>query len=203
MKRMPYTRPTDHYDERIVEIDEQLCSLIKARKDLSLNNPGYPPFEKISDWAAKFGLYEDFLKSLFGQLRNEEFYRPRVEPSVFLKQVPVLKAVEKDGDMYTVTFIRQYDNASVIYLNVDYQPLGWEEHQPHRHHRFLELKMDGYDTRNNGGSGGQDHQTYQFVVVPPVPDDLANFRLEFVEYTSPLGDPTGFKVSFLDLFTKD
>lgn len=32
MKRLPYERPTEHYDERIVDIDEQLCSLSRVMR---------------------------------------------------------------------------------------------------------------------------------------------------------------------------
>lgn len=60
MKRMQFIRPTEHYDQRITDIDEQICALIKQRKERSDNNPGFPSFEYISDWAAKFELYEDF-----------------------------------------------------------------------------------------------------------------------------------------------
>jgi hypothetical protein len=142
MKRMPYVRPTDYYDDRIVDIDEQICGLIKQRKNISNNNPGYPPFGKIESWATNFGLYEDFLKSLFGLLRNEEHFRLRVEPAVFRKQLPILKSVEQDGDMYTVTFVRQYENASVVDLHIDFKPIvgiEWEERPRQRHHRHLEL----------------------------------------------------------------
>ena len=40
MQRMPFERPTDHYDERLSSIDEKICSLLKERKDLSNGNPG-------------------------------------------------------------------------------------------------------------------------------------------------------------------
>jgi hypothetical protein len=46
---MPFKRPTTHYDQRINEIDEQLCKLIKQRKEISNNNPGFPPLEYISN----------------------------------------------------------------------------------------------------------------------------------------------------------
>lgn len=30
MKRMPFERPTEHYDERIFNIDEQICALLNT-----------------------------------------------------------------------------------------------------------------------------------------------------------------------------
>lgn len=187
--------PRDYYDERIVDIDEQICSLIQQRKNFSNNNPGFPPFEKIASWASKYGLYEDLLKSLYDILRNEEHFRPRVEPAVFRKQLPVLKSVENDGDMYTVTFIRQYENASVVYLHIDFKPIEQKERPRQKHHRYLEMKLgDGYDCRNNGGNGSEDYQSFQFVVAPPIRDDLSNIHLVFEEYKSLKGEATEIKV---------
>ena len=103
MKRMPFERPTEHYDERISKIDEQICEMLKLRKQLSHNNPGFPPFEYISEWAETFELYEDFLKVVFGTLRSEEHYKPMVDPSDFRKHIPVLKSVEKGNFFYTLT----------------------------------------------------------------------------------------------------
>ncbi len=33
MKWMPFIRPTEHYDQQIIDIDEQIYALIKQRKD--------------------------------------------------------------------------------------------------------------------------------------------------------------------------
>ncbi len=37
-----------------------------------------------------------------------------VEPKGFLKNTPILKSFEKDDVFYSVTFIRQFENASVV-----------------------------------------------------------------------------------------
>jgi hypothetical protein len=122
MKRLPFERPTKYYDEHLYPIDEQLCSLLKQRKEASNNNPGFPPLEDISKWSEKYNLYEDLLRSLFGVLENDDHFRPRVEPVDFQKYIPVLKSVEKDQCFYSVTFIRQYANASVVNFNIDWEP---------------------------------------------------------------------------------
>ena len=196
LKRMKFERPTDHYDEGIVAVDEQICALLKQRKEISNNNPGYPPFELIAKWAQRFDLYEDFLKSLFGNLRSEEIYRPHVEPAIFRKHIPVLKSVVIGEDIYSVTFIQQYDNASVVNLHIDSVP---HEHDgdyppPHRHRHFELSIGENYDCHANGGGGGNDHMTYRFVVNPPLPDVLSGLQFIFVELKSPFGEPTGFDV---------
>lgn len=39
MKRLPFEHPTDLYDDKLFSIDEQLCSLLKERKDISSSKP--------------------------------------------------------------------------------------------------------------------------------------------------------------------
>ena len=136
MKRMPFERPTDHYDERILSIDEQICALLKERKDVSNNNPGFPPTEQIAEWAKKYDQYEDVLNSIFSTLRMEEEFKPRVEPENFIKHLPILKSVEKNDRLYTITFIRQFENASVVQLNIDWEEKT-EDIDDHRHLRHM------------------------------------------------------------------
>ncbi|PLR78320.1 hypothetical protein CU633_05785 [Bacillus sp. V3-13] len=138
MKRMPFESPTDHYDERILPIDEQICALLRQRKDISNNDPGFPPLETISNWAEKFDLYEDLLTSLFGMLRNDEEFRPYVDPVGFRKNIPILKSVENGDHLYSVTFVRQYENASVVNLNIDWEETNESPSYLHRH-SFFEL----------------------------------------------------------------
>ncbi|WP_342352009.1 hypothetical protein [Neobacillus soli] len=141
MERLPFERPTEHYDDRVFSIDEQICVLLKKRKEVSNNNPGFPPPEYITKWAGQFELYEDLLNSVFGTLRMEDEFKPRVEPKNFIKHLPILKSVEKDAKLYTVTFIRQFENASVVQLNIDWDNSNDEQDDLHRlrhhHHRFF------------------------------------------------------------------
>lgn len=76
MKRLPFEPPTEHYDKNIEAIDEQICDLMKQRKELSNNNPGFPSKQLIADWSTKYDFYEDFLNSVFAHFLNEEIYKP-------------------------------------------------------------------------------------------------------------------------------
>lgn len=180
---------------RISSIDEQICTLIKERKELSMNNPGFPLDEYISHWAEKFNLYEDLLKSVFGTLRMEEEFKPRVEPKNFIKHIPILKSVEIDKKLYTVTFIRQFENASVVQLNVDWDGSN-DTHEYTRHHHSFEMNIgEQYDCRFFGGGGSTDRYTHNFIVSPPIPDDPSGLSITFVEYDSFFKDkPTGIEV---------
>lgn len=189
MERMPFRKPTDHYEEGIKHIDEKICELISKRKEVSKDNPGYPPFEYISSWSEKFNLYEDFLKSLFGALMNEKMYKPLIKPEGFQRTLPVLKCIEVDNRLFSVTCIRQYSNASVVNFNADWDSTSESlEDVSRRHTNFQLFINDQYDCQMLNGTGGSGHFHYNFVVSPALPDDLSGIELVFKEYEHPFID---------------
>ncbi|GLX67719.1 hypothetical protein [Paenibacillus glycanilyticus] len=200
MKRLPMKRPTDHYDARLFKIDEQLCALLEERREMSNQNPGYPPFNSIESWAERYRLYPDFLKTVFSVLMNEEAYLPVVEPSGFRKYVPILSFVELDNQIYTLSGIKQYDNASIVNLSIhgDYRE---REEELSRKHLHLELELgEGYDSYIDQGTSSGANAAYAFVVTPALPDDLSGMALAFREYERPLRkQPTGKEIIFSDL----
>lgn len=197
MKRMPFEPPTDDYHEKIEAIDEEICRLIKERKDLSNNDPGFPNKHRIKKWAKKYHFYEDFLNSVFSHFLNEEIYKPVVEPKGYLKNIPILKSFQKDDIFYAVTFIRQFENASVVHLNIDSHSSEdvTEWHERERTHFELSIQTDEnqYECRNEGGGGSIGHETYAFIVSPALPDDISKYKLVFREYKIPFHKPTGFQ----------
>ncbi|CAM3270621.1 hypothetical protein PALU110988_12640 [Paenibacillus lupini] len=192
MRRLPMERPTDHYDARLFKIDEQICALLEERREISNQNPGYPPFKSIESWADRYHLYEDYLKSLFGLLMNEEHFLPVVEPSGFRKYLPVLRHVEREGIIYTLSGIRQYENASVICLSIH----GDDQEQSKHTHIELELG-EGYHCRIDQGTSSGGNVAYGFVVSPALSDDLGGITFVFSEYERPLKKkPTGTEIVF-------
>ena len=189
----------DYYDQQLLMMDEQLCALLKQRKEISNNNPGQPPNESISKWAEKYGVYEDLLNSLFGLLKNEEIFRPQVEPNNFRRHLSVMKAIEQAERLYSITFIRQYDSASVIYLTIDWDapnisdPL--EEIRRSRSEGAFHLYInDNFYCRPTGKKGSEGHFTQKFVVSPALPDDLTGLSLFFTEYADHFQEnPTGLE----------
>ncbi|WP_175639114.1 hypothetical protein [Metabacillus schmidteae] len=187
MKRMPFEPPTDHYDKRVFSIDERLCVLLKERKEISNNNPGFPPLEDIQQWSEKYDLYEDLLRAIFGTIENDDHFRPQIEPTDFVRYIPVSKSVIIDDTIYSAVFIRQYKNASVINFNIDWEPN--EDSLDERFHRqcFWDLYIgEEYDSRITGGSGTDGHLSYNFIVSPPISDDVSNLKLIFKEYKMPI-----------------
>lgn len=195
MKRMAFKRPTTHYDERIKQIDEKICELINQRKETSNNNPGYPSFEYISSWAEKFDLYEDLLKSVFSSLWNEKIYIPLVEPEGFRRNLSVLKLIEIDNRLFSVTSIRQYSNSSIVNFNIDWDNTGDSSERQSRHTNFELFISEQYDCRMSDGCGGDGHFHYNFIVSPPLPDNLSGIELIFREYNLPFRDkPIGEEI---------
>lgn len=198
MERMRFEPPTDHYEERIVETDEQVCKLIKQRKELSHNNPGFPTQKYISDWSKKYGFCENFLNSIFANLLNEDMYKPVVEPKNFLKNIPIVKSFEKDDAFYSVTFVRQFENASVVHLNINSNFIGAMSEWNQSEHSHFELSIKAEDTpfecRNEGGGGSLGNETYTFIVSPALPDDVSKYKLVFKEYKMPFKKETDFEI---------
>ncbi|MGO0061175.1 hypothetical protein ACTID9_14330 [Brevibacillus fluminis] len=198
MKRIQFERPTEYYDEQLLPIDEQICALLQQRKKISNHNPGYPPFEYIERWANLYGLYEDYLKSVFGTLRSEELYKPQIEPNGFRMHIPVLKSIENDGYLYTVTSVRQYENASVITLTADWDvTIDSSTNLHNRRHFDLQIEGD-YDCRMDRWEGNSGDSSYHFVVSPPLPDEISGMEFRFVEYRRPFKEqPTGYEIRMI------
>jgi hypothetical protein len=167
------------------------------RKELSKNNPGFPTKQLIADWSIKYNFYEDFLNSVFAHLLNEEIYKPVVEPKGFLKNIPILKSFEKDNVFYSVTFVRQYENASVVHFNIDREYVDDEMSRSFREPTFFNLSIEGneveYDCQNEGGGGSGGHESYTFIVSPALPDDFSELKLVFKQCKVPFQKPTGFE----------
>lgn len=180
-----FQRPTNHYDERVKEIDEEICRLIKQRSG-TVEDPGMPTDELIRAWAKKYDFYEDFLNGLFGHILAEAHFHPQIEPKGFVKSIPILSSFEKDALFYAITSVRQYENASVLYLSVDHDTYDADE--AHLAHAMighdLELRVVGsngikYSCQNRGGGGFDGHTAFQFIIAPPLPEDLQGITLKF------------------------
>lgn len=68
----------------------------------------------------------------------------RCKPNGFRKHLPILKSVELDDHIYTMTFIRQYENASVVHFHIDWEEETDDEMIHSRHFRnrhFWDLQI--------------------------------------------------------------
>lgn len=187
MKARSFELPTEHYHEPLAPIDEQICALIAKRKELSDNNPGFPNLALITGWCERYELNEAMIHSFFTGMYNENHFLDPflVEPTDFLKFVAILKFVQIDSILYSVTHMKQYNNASVIYIETE---VNNSEPYVRLGNARVELFISpDYQIRQNGGSGHDKGIQYSFVVSPPLPDDVTGleFRLSIKPYHIP------------------
>ncbi|MFE4242234.1 hypothetical protein [Peribacillus butanolivorans] len=79
-----------------------------------------------------------------------------LKPTGFRKHISVLKSIEKDDHVYSVTVIRQYENASVIQLHIYWDEAKDLPMELHHHNTFELFLGEQYDCRQDraGGSTG-------------------------------------------------
>lgn len=179
-----FERKDGYYNEKLQPVDEKICELLKQRKELAEGNPGHPLKVVVKEWAEKYGFYEEYLHTVFSTLKLEDRYKPRVKPNEFRCQIPVMRSAEQLGVFYSVVTVRQYSNASVAILSAD-----WEEsfnlHYSERIHREFVLEIQGdqpYDCRMENGSGTTGKMSQNFIISPPLPDDLSNIEFRVRAY---------------------
>ncbi|SHN50536.1 hypothetical protein [Desulfitobacterium chlororespirans] len=185
MNAMPFHPPTDYYCKELAPLDEEICSLLAKRKELSNQNPGFPDPDLIAQWSQAFGLKEYWLCLVFAHLLSEEQIHIPVEPVEFLRFIPVLRSVTVDKLSHTVTYLKQYSNASIVYIETEVitpEPFG------HLGHAMFELSIaPEYLCTLNGGGGSGKTMQHSFVVTPPLPDDVS--EVEFHFKVKPLPEP--------------
>ena len=187
----PIERTNSYYNESLLSIDKKLCELLNDRKKIIKSNLGFPPDKVVSSLADEYGFQKEYLQSLFSTIEMEEHYEPTMEPVEFQKYLPVLKAYGDQKVLYTVTYIRQYANASVLYLHMD-----WEEKEDTNFYPdILDLIInDTYFCHSEGGGGTTGHASHSYIISPALPDDVSGIELIFKEPGRPFKvNSTGFE----------
>jgi len=177
--REMFHAPVGYYCESLAAIDEQICALFAERKVISENNPGFPSLDLISAWCKQYNLSKHEVWSIFSSMSNESSSLPQeqIEPTEFLRFVPILKSVELDNIFYAVTYMKQYKNASVVSLEVE---LNSSEENIRLEYAGFELFISpNYQCRPARGGGDDKGIQHSFVVTPSLPDDVTGleFRL--------------------------
>ncbi|KLU62369.1 hypothetical protein CEB3_c12300 [Peptococcaceae bacterium CEB3] len=189
---LPFRPPTDYYCGGLDQLDEEICALLSKRKQLSNDNPGYPGFDRIAAWSQKFGLNEDSLRRIFAvYILNEKRFQPPIQPEGFLKFIPILKCLETDDVRYAVSHMKQYKNASIVYVEIE---LKMDDPFVHLTHANIELSISPeYECRIRTGHGDMKSIQRSFVVVPALPDDVRG--VEFCVTSKPAETPNFQEIS--------
>ncbi len=180
MRMMPFRPPTEYYDERLEDIDAHIAELVAERHTLSEGNPGFPRAEYLNDWAVRYDTPLRLLQHLFAFLHHRPDVRERVEPEEFLRFVPLMSSQQHEGILVMVPHIRQYNNCSVVLVELEGPGVGGGRF----HHVEIRLTIEGYDSVPAEGSGTQHHADRSFIVTPPIPDDEVPRLNMTIEYQS-------------------
>lgn len=176
---------TTYYDTRLQSIDEKICALIRERKTIAGDNPGLPSEEIFQSWGKTYGHYPDMLRDIFAAMRNEELFKPRVEPKKFHGFVTVMSGKNFGDQFFCVTHLRQYENTSVLSLSIS-SPVDYKEryadHDERREVDYeLEIPNSNYDCRSDNGSGSDGLWVRNYIIAPAIPDELPDLKLIFRE----------------------
>lgn len=193
MNEMPSTH------QKRLAIDEQICALLFQRKELSAHTKDSPTDEMMKEWAQKYGLDDTYLAMIFSVVKSEKYYQSRVEPVGFRHYIPVLQSQEVGDRIYTISYVRQYENASVVQLLIDwdYEEDSYQDIRQRLNRNYLGLFIDHhYKCQHEGASGSDGHVSNRYVVTPPLPNDIQGFSFIFTEYKDVFEEkPTGFTVT--------
>ncbi|MCR8852577.1 hypothetical protein [Lysinibacillus fusiformis] len=193
MNEMPSTH------QKRLAIDEQICALLFQRKELSAHTKDSPTDEMMKEWAQKYGLDDTYLAMIFSVIKSEKHYQSRVEPVGFRHYIPVLQSQEVGDRIYTISYVRQYENASVVQLLIDwdYEEDSYQDIRQRLNRNYLGLFIDHhYECQHKGASGSGGHVSNRYVVTPPLPNDIQGFSFIFTEYKDVFEEkPTGLTVT--------
>lgn len=182
MSSMNFEPPSDYYDERVASIDEKICELVKERKEHAEGNPGFPMQTFINEWAQKYDFSASFLNGVFSTLFFEEMHGPVIEPQNFIKNVSVMRTKEANDCFYSILWMRQFENASVVYLSVS----ETEEVRMKFHTLTITGTDEEFNCLSEGGGGSDGNLIYTFIVTPALPEDVSNYQFVINESERPL-----------------
>jgi hypothetical protein len=90
-----------------------------------------------------------------------------------------MKLVEENSKAFLVTHMRQYENATVLYFQVD-SKFENQEQGPRPVHTEWELSLGPeYDCYTNDGSGNNQQWIQRFVISPRLPDNAKDLVFNF------------------------
>lgn len=167
----------NHYSPEIQNIDEQLLTLMRQRKELSEGKHTFPDQELLHELADKFGMAVEKVSLTLHLLNGQQHPMYRTEHEELQDVLPIMRKKQSEDCEYVLTHAMQYASYSVITLEINYlkEEAGEVRLQPN-----LTLAVIGeqdYIVQRFGGRGGGRQAQLQYHVTPPLPQRLD--RTEF------------------------
>lgn len=169
--------PTDHYDERVKSIDEEIAASIAKRQAVAEGHPGFPRAEYLEAWANQHALPVSILQQTFRVLQRWPVSRERVIPERYLRFIPLMRTKNLGDIRVFIPYVRQYSNCGLILVEVEGAIGG-------RGGLDIRLIIEGYDCQFHGGRGDRFAADHVFLVTPPIPDAIIQTLTMTVEFES-------------------
>ncbi|AEW07021.1 hypothetical protein Sulac_3593 (plasmid) [Sulfobacillus acidophilus DSM 10332] len=163
------------YHEGLQSIDMATARLLKRRQKISHDLPGLPPKALVAQWAEQCQVSAHDLERVFVTLYHLSESRHRVRPEGFRAFIPLARSRSQDGATYTILSLRQYDNASVVRVTVEV-----ENNAPATMPGLM-LDLDApFRAWSTHGGGSQSWIQQDFVVAPPLPDNVDGISIRLL-----------------------
>lgn len=173
---------SEPYNEDIKEIDEQIMRLVQKRKNLAAGGNFIPATEQVQIWQEEFGLSELKIYELIRMLNRSAKRRSFSDFSGELRTVvPIMKQTNTGKFTLKMTHMMQYENWSELHINVRYAE-SLEEDVSLNLNFTLDIygKEIQYNVRRGSGSSHSNEAQMQFMVEPPLPDELEGLSFVLV-----------------------
>ncbi|MHA6534262.1 chorismate mutase family protein [Paenibacillus sp. BAC0078] len=179
--RMPIRGIANEYNDEAKQIDAQILELFRQRKAVAGGKGLSPEMETIEQWAVEFGLEVAEITFILSNLNEARPRRHFWDGSGPLNGVlPIMKTTLEGDVEYTLTHAMQYERYSIVTLEIKYLK---ETVSPVNIQPELTLAVHGgtdYEIKEHGARGGGSHLQMQFMVSPPLPQDLSTISLSLV-----------------------
>lgn len=172
------------YNDAVKKIDENILKLISERRAITNGKRFLPSKDVVEAWAKQLNMKIPEVYHFLHTLNlGAETILPN-EKGDLISILPIMKKVTKDHVTYTITHAMQYENCSIVHLDISYQK---KENAVARIQPRLRLEVvspEDYQIRHNGMHGGGTTIEMEELVIPKLPDDLLSVSFSLIPYLS-------------------
>ncbi|WP_040952062.1 hypothetical protein [Gorillibacterium massiliense] len=170
----------NEYNQTIKEIDERIIELISLRRTKVEGRRYYPSIEQIAEWSTRFELDESQIHYIMQSLQDQIRLDFPDELGELNNVLSIMKKSVAESCEYTLTHAMQYEKASIVFVEI--KLLDNSQGEVHlKPNLFLHIiNNQQYSVRRHGSRGGGAQTEMQFMVIPPLPENLENLEFSLV-----------------------
>ncbi|MFP4978070.1 hypothetical protein ACE6ED_21875 [Paenibacillus sp. CN-4] len=181
LRSIPY-----EYNEDVKQLDEQILALAKQRQELTGKKRYMPGGETLIEWAKELKLEPLQIHTLLQALHAQVMERPRRSEDRPLQSVlPIMKRTKSDGCEYLISHAMQYEDESIVKMDIRYMEDSEQEEVELVPCLTLEIIGGEYTVQPISTSTHSGKAQLEFSVMPPLPEPLEGLEFSLVPGTTP------------------